>query len=113
MLWLQTEPRRALLRYEKAMEPFKYTSDVKDNKEVVAIKELKTSLHLNMAACYEKLQDWGKMHSNSNKALELTPGSVKASFRKAKASVMGHLGDVEVSARARTIHTCSRMSCVV
>jgi hypothetical protein len=82
------------------MEPFKHTTDIKDNKEVTAVKELKTSLHLNMAACYEKLQDWNKMYSNSNKALELASGNTKARFRKAKASVMGNIGEIEVSYHA-------------
>lgn len=90
--------RRALRRYEAAHEPFEYLDSIKEEDEKKAAQEIKAACLLNMAACYEKLQDWSQVVSKCNKALELpVPAShSKAYFRRAKAyTQMGRLQEAK------------------
>jgi len=76
--------RPAAARYHKALTHAAKFFDLTAEDEA-EVKAVKTTLYLNLASCYLKLEIWDQALRNSSDALELEPTSVKAFFRRASA----------------------------
>jgi len=81
------QTRRALRRYEVALEPFEYIDSIKDEDEKKTAQELKAACLLNIAACHDKQGNWNQVMSKCNKVMELAVNHNKARFRRAKAYI--------------------------
>ncbi|GKV18045.1 hypothetical protein SLEP1_g28474 [Rubroshorea leprosula] len=86
--------KRALKRYEKAVNFIDYDSTFSDEEKQQA-KLLKVTCNLNNAACKLKLKDYKQAEELCTKVLELDSKNVKALYRRAQAYI--HLADFEVA----------------
>mmetsp|Transcript_15002 Transcript_15002/g.29235 ORF Transcript_15002/g.29235 Transcript_15002/m.29235 type:complete len:762 (+) Transcript_15002:196-2481(+) len=72
----------AKLRYIRALQHTEKFFDLGPDDEE-EVKQIKLSLHLNLAQCCIKLEDWAETIKEANNALELDANSTKALFRLA------------------------------
>ena len=75
---------RALRRYTAALGIFKEPLDVQTEQQ--AVEDASLPCHLNSAACFLKLEDWGGTVESCNAALELSPGDPKGLYRRGVAN---------------------------
>lgn len=76
--------RLAAARYHKALSHCAKFFDLSpdDEKEVAQVK---LSLHLNLAQCYLKLENWEQVIRNCDDAIAIDPNSAKGLFRRGSA----------------------------
>jgi len=75
----------AMQKYKKSLDVFSYDSNLKDDEKDKVNKQIKLPVHLNMAACFAKMNDLPKVIENATKALELDSKNVKALWRRGAA----------------------------
>ncbi|KAJ1555629.1 hypothetical protein HK405_015424 [Cladochytrium tenue] len=76
--------RMAIRKYEKVIQYFQYEQNLSPD-EKAKVNAIKLPCHLNLAACYLKVGQDPKVIEEATKALEISPHSVKALFRRAQA----------------------------
>ena len=75
---------RAQKKYKASLDFVNSEYDMTDD-EKKAAKDIKVSIHLNLAACELKQANWSKVLEECNKALELQKSNTKALLRRGKA----------------------------
>jgi FK506-binding protein 4/5 len=75
---------RAVKKYKAALE-YANSEYEMDEEQKAEAKPLKVTLHLNLAACDLKTSTWSGVIEHANKALEISPGNLKALLRRGKA----------------------------
>ena len=76
--------RHAAARYQKALTHASKFFDLSAEEET-EIRAVKLSLHLNLAQCYIKMENWDQVIRNCDEALAIDGASAKAFFRRATA----------------------------
>ncbi|GLJ21531.1 hypothetical protein SUGI_0398520 [Cryptomeria japonica] len=71
----------AKAKYEKVLKDFNHVNP-QDNDEGKIFVQTRSSLHLNVAACYQKIGEYKKALESCNKVLGENPGHVKALYRR-------------------------------
>eukprot|EP01018_Ginkgo_biloba_P033395 Gb_29099 [translate_table: standard] len=71
----------AKAKYEKVLKDFNYVNP-QDDEEGKIFVQTRNSLHLNVAACYQKIGECKKSIESCNKVLGENPGHVKALYRR-------------------------------
>eukprot|EP00931_Biecheleriopsis_adriatica_P112234 TRINITY_DN86825_c0_g1_i1.p1 TRINITY_DN86825_c0_g1~~TRINITY_DN86825_c0_g1_i1.p1 ORF type:complete len:688 (+),score=183.82 TRINITY_DN86825_c0_g1_i1:30-2093(+) len=77
--------RRALKRYRCVTSNLGYLQSWKDAGAISQAKALRKTCHLNVAACWLKLEDWREAEQACSFALDDEPENVKALFRRGQA----------------------------
>jgi len=72
-------------KYKKSLDVFQYENNLKDDEKDKVNKQIKVPVHLNLAACYAKMNDLPKVVENATKALEIDPKNVKGLWRRGAA----------------------------
>lgn len=75
--------RPAAARYHKALTHTAKFFDLSKEDET-EVESLKKTLHLNLASCYLKLENWEQALRNCEDALHIDPLNVKALFRRSQ-----------------------------
>ncbi|KAJ3109462.1 hypothetical protein HDU96_007226 [Phlyctochytrium bullatum] len=83
--------RSAAKKYEKAVKNFQYENNLSSD-EKKKVNAMKLPCHLNLAACFLKVQQYDKVIEECNKALAISSHSTKALYRRAQA----HLQRIEL-----------------
>jgi len=115
-LFRQGDFEKGCFKYEEALTIFRYiTSTVQNWKtegiedqdlsyfeetgstesEGVEIKELKSSIYLNIAACCLKIKDWKMAKSACDETLLLDPNNVKAYYRRSRVRTIPASAEIE------------------
>ncbi|KAJ3107849.1 hypothetical protein HDU97_003197 [Phlyctochytrium planicorne] len=76
--------RSACRKYEKALKNFQHDTNLAAD-EKTRINNMKLPCHLNLAQCYLKSKSYDKAIEECNKALAISPRSVKALYRRSQA----------------------------
>lgn len=71
-------------KYQLANKMYKKTNNYLSNTEPDCEegKQMKTAIHLNMALCYQKLNDFFEAKMACNTALEIDPNNIKGLYRR-------------------------------
>lgn len=75
--------RPAAARYHKSLTHIAKFFDLSPDDEI-EVKNLKITLHLNLATCYLKMENMDQMLRNVEDAMALDPNNPKAFFRRAQ-----------------------------
>jgi FK506-binding protein 4/5 len=83
-LYQKQKFERAIKKYQKALDSWKYENDKTDHESQV--NALKLPCHLNIAACFLKLKKYKDVQDHCNKALDIDSKSIKALYRRGVAN---------------------------
>eukprot|EP01025_Chloroclados_australasicus_P048566 TRINITY_DN5505_c0_g1_i1.p1 TRINITY_DN5505_c0_g1~~TRINITY_DN5505_c0_g1_i1.p1 ORF type:complete len:587 (-),score=135.63 TRINITY_DN5505_c0_g1_i1:292-2052(-) len=83
-LYKEAKWKRAAKKYDKAIKLIEYDTQF-DQDEQKEAREVRKSVHLNLAACLLKEQDWKEVVKNCDKVLDKDSENVKALYRRAQA----------------------------
>ncbi|XP_072997511.1 peptidyl-prolyl cis-trans isomerase PASTICCINO1 [Typha latifolia] len=84
----------AKTKYEKVIREYNHVNPQDDEEGKIFVNS-RNSLHLNVAACYQKMNDVRKSIESCNKVLDANPAHVKALYRRGMAYLLG--GDFDES----------------
>jgi len=87
-LFAQNRLRSAIKLYEKAIGFFEYSTSELPTDIRSEVNVLLVQCHLNLAACYEKENNYEKVLQHCAKALDIEPGNLKALYRQGNAYMM-------------------------
>ncbi|KAJ0979581.1 hypothetical protein J5N97_015055 [Dioscorea zingiberensis] len=78
----------AKAKYEKVLREYNHVNP-QDDEEGKVFLNSRNSLHLNVAACYQKMGEYRKSIETCNKVLDANPVHVKALYRRGMAYMLG------------------------